>query len=395
MSDEFAQNAVTHAQALVACESVTPAEGGALDYLQGVLGSAGFECTRLPFKLDDGPEVDNLFARFGTGEPHICFAGHTDVVPVGDSGAWTHAPFGAKIVDGVMYGRGTSDMKGGIAAFVAAACAAVDAGDVPGSLSFLITGDEEGPAVNGTKPVLAWMADNGHTPDHCLVGEPTNPDALGDAMKIGRRGSLNITIQVRGQQGHVAYQHLANNALAGLIRVLADLQGRVLDEGTEHFLPSNLEVTNVDVGNTAVNIIPARATGRLNIRYNDLHTEASLRALVDGWVSEALDGSGLTHDIAYKCSGDAFRTDPGELTGALSAAVEHISGRQPKLSTSGGTSDARFIKDYCPVIEYGLTNGTIHQVDECARVDDICDLAQTYRAFLANYFEAFGASAGG
>ena len=377
---------------LIRCPSVTPLEGGAITLLEAELGALGFACHRLPFSEDGTPDVDNLFARLGAGGPHLCFAGHTDVVPPGDEALWTYPPFAAQVADGMLYGRGATDMKGGVACFVAAALAfaAENNGAVPGSISLLITGDEEGPAINGTVKVLDWMARNGEVPDHCLVGEPSNPRALGDMMKIGRRGSLHGHLTVRGTQGHVAYPSLTNNPISGLVKALDRLLSEPLDAGTGHFEPSNLEVTTVDVGNPADNVVPAEARARFNVRFNDAHTGGSLRRLLSDRVAGALDGTGLTHDLAFNQTGDCFLTAPGDLVSTLSDAVRAVTGRTPELSTGGGTSDARFIKEHCPVIEFGLVNATIHQVDERTSLADLETLTEIYQRFIARYFEVFG-----
>jgi succinyl-diaminopimelate desuccinylase len=376
-------------QGLVRCQSVTPVEGGALAFLEGVLTPAGFACHRLPFSADGTPDVDNLFARIGGGGPHLCFAGHTDVVPTGDVARWTHPPFGAEIADGYIYGRGAVDMKGNIACFLAAA---LDFLADPkqlgqGSISLLITGDEEGPAVNGTVKVLDWMAAHGHTPTACLVGEPSNPERLGDAIKIGRRGSLNGRLVVRGKQGHAAYPALANNPIRGLTRVAAALQALRLDEGTHEFSPSNLEIVAIETGNPAYNVIPAAVEARLNVRYNDRHTAKTLEALIRREALAALDGSGLELEATFNGNADAFVTKPGPLVDTMIAAVQAETGRVPELSTSGGTSDARFVKDHCPVIEFGLVNKTIHAIDERVAVTDLVALTRIYRAFLERFFQ--------
>ena len=327
----------------------------------------------------------------GSGRPHLCFAGHTDVVPPGDEARWRHPPFAARVEDGVLYGRGASDMKGGIASFVAAALDFVQAkGDgFRGSISFLITGDEEGPRINGTPKVLDWMAENGEQPDHALVGEPTNAKRLGEAIKIGRRGSLNGRLKVRGTQGHVAYPHLANNPAKGLIGALAALYAAPLDYGSEHFSPSNFEVTSIDVGNPATNVIPARASAMFNIRYNDRHSPASLQARVGAAVEKALADSGLDFELRFEPPSHTFLTEPGPLDQAVARAVREVTGLTPKLDTDGGTSDARFIKDLCPVVEFGLLNETIHKVDENVRLADLEQLTAIYRRFIDLYFETF------
>jgi succinyl-diaminopimelate desuccinylase len=373
---------------LVRCPSVTPEEGGALAYLEGILSTHGFRCQRLPFSAPGTPDVDNLFARIGSGQRHLCFAGHTDVVPTGDPALWTHPPFGAVIAGGMLYGRGAVDMKGNIGAFVAAVFDFLADPERlgQGSISLLITGDEEGPAVNGTVRVLDWMAALGHTPTDCLVGEPSNPERLGDAIKIGRRGSLNARLVVRGRQGHVAYPHMANNPLRGLAKVCGALHALKLDDGTDAFMPSNLEVVAIETGNPAYNVIPAAAEARLNVRFNDRHTAATLEALIRREASAALAGSGLELQAEFHGNADAFVTKPGPLVDTMIAAVAAVTGRTPELSTSGGTSDARFVKTYCPVIEFGLVNKTIHAVDERVPVTDLHALKRIYRRFLDNYF---------
>lgn len=380
--------ALQHARALIQCKSVTPDEGGALDYLESALAQLGFRCTRLPFQEEGTPDVDNLYARLGDTSPHICFAGHTDVVPVGDEADWTHPPFNAEIHDDVLFGRGAADMKGGIACFLAAVEAFVEEmkGVFPGSISFLITGDEEGPAVNGTTKMLNWLEEQGEHLDHCIVGEPSNPAKIGEMIKIGRRGSLNGDISIIGKQGHVAYQHLASNPIEGLAKVITHFLSQPLDAGTSSFMPSNLEFTNIEVANEAVNIIPARATTRFNIRFNDAHTPDGLEALVREKTIEALADSPFAAELAFRLSGDSFVTKPGEFIKTLSGAIKDVTGLEPELSTSGGTSDARFIKNYCPVIEFGLVNRTIHQVDEQVPLEHLSVLTKVYGRFLQAYF---------
>ena len=377
-------------QDLVRCQSVTPEEGGALTYIEAVLKEHGFECTRLPFSEDGTPTVDNLYARIGKTSPHLCFAGHTDVVPVGDLASWTYGPFDGTIRDGKLYGRGTADMKGGVACFMAAALIFLDSlSKVPGSLSFLITGDEEGPAINGTVKMLKWLEENDEVPDHCLVGEPTNGDVFGDTIKIGRRGSLNGTLTVRGVQGHVAYPHLSENPIPGLVDVLEGFKAEPLDDGTPYFVPSNLEVTSVDVGNSANNVIPEKAIAKFNIRFNDAQTADGLKAYLRGVAAHALEGRSLVHEFHFHKSGDSFVTEPGQYSEILQSAIKEQTGQDAALSTGGGTSDARFIKDYCPVIEFGLRNETIHQVDEHVDVDELYALTSVYESFIRSYFEAF------
>jgi succinyl-diaminopimelate desuccinylase len=379
---------VALARALVRCRSVTPADDGALAVLEAALAPRGFRCVRLPFSAPGTDDVDNLWARAGAGRPHFCFAGHTDVVPVGDAKGWTVDPFAAELRDGELWGRGAADMKGAIAAFAAAAdrfLASRGAG-FAGSISLLITGDEEGPSVNGTRRVVDWLEANGEAVDFCVVGEPTGERALGDMAKIGRRGSMNVTLLVRGAQGHVAYPHLADNPIHALVRMLAALAAAKLDDGTEHFQPSSLQVTTVDVGNRATNVIPASAAARFNIRFNDLHTSRSLEA----WIRRTLDAVGGDYALDVQVSGEAFLTPPGAASGIVVAAVESVTGRRPALSTTGGTSDARFITRVAPVVELGLVGRTMHKVDERAPVADIEALARIYEAMLERFFAAGG-----
>ncbi len=387
----FTADPVKFTQDLVRCPSITPEEGGALSYLQDVLSDAGFTCYRLPFSEPDTPDVDNLYARIGTDAPHLCFAGHTDVVPPGDDDAWTHPPFAGDVEDSWLYGRGAIDMKGGVACFLAATLRhlANRGYKFGGSISFLITGDEEGPALNGTRKMLDWLHDRSEVLDHCLLGEPTNPEALGQAIKIGRRGSLNGVLTVSGKQGHVAYPDLANNPVPGLLLVLKHFLDKPLDEGTDHFAPSNLEVTSIDVQNPAENIIPASSVAKFNVRFNDLHTAESLKELLRERASEALVGKDLRHSFYFRSTGDCFLTEPGPLVDILAKAITEITGLTPKLSTGGGTSDARFIKNVCPVIEFGHVNSTIHQVDERVQISDLHMLTEIYQKFIERYFEAF------
>ena len=373
------------AKELIRCPSVTPEDAGALAVLENWLKPLGFTCERMRFSDDDTPDVDNLYARFGTDAPHFCFAGHTDVVPVGDEAAWTADPFGAEVRQGRLYGRGAADMKSAVASFTAAAERLVREG-FKGSISLLITGDEEGPGVNGTAKMLETLAARGETIDHCLVGEPTCVDKLGDMVKVGRRGSINGWLTVYGTQGHVAYPHLADNPLPRLLEMLRRLDAQVLDEGTDHFQPSNLEITSVDVGNTATNVIPGVARAVLNIRFNDRHTGAGL----DLWMRKVLDGvtqeMGGRYEFTTKISGEAFMTEPGDFSALIAEAIEKVTGIAPELSTTGGTSDARFIRAYAPVIEFGLPNATMHKADENAGVTDIARLADIYEAILRGYF---------
>jgi len=375
---------VEFARELIRCKSVTPADDGALGVLERRLSALGFACHRLKFSESGTPDVENLYARIGTGAPHFCFAGHTDVVPPGDLAGWTIDPFAAEIVDGFLYGRGAVDMKGAIAAFVAAASGWLGArkGDLPGSISLLITGDEEGPSINGTVKVLDWLEKRGEKIDACIVGEPTNETVLGDMAKIGRRGSLNAVLVAKGVQGHVAYPHLADNPTHRLIRLLADLTAKPLDEGNAHFQPSSLQVTTIDVGNPTENLIPAEASARLNIRFNDMHTSKALLA----WIAERAEALGGKVDIRARVSGEAFLTPPGELSDLIGAAVAATLGRKPALSTTGGTSDARFIARHCRTVEFGLVGRTMHKIDERAAVADIVALTEIYARILDGYF---------
>ena len=375
-------------EALIRRPSVTPVDEGALGVLEDHLKPLGFECHRLPFSQDGTPDVDNLYARLGTGAPNICFAGHTDVVPPGDLSDWTSDPFEPEIRGGRLYGRGAADMKCAIAAFVAAASQVVAAhGDqIPGSISLLITGDEEGPAINGTVKMLDWLKHKGEVLDACIVGEPTNPAELGDMIKIGRRGSMNAAITVLGTQGHVAYPALADNPVPRLLSFLKTVDDHVFDQGTDHFPPTNLEITTMDVGNATTNLIPARAAARLNIRFNDRHSGASLSDYLESVRAEVFGAWGGATEMQISISGEAFLTPPGALSDLVAGAVQTVTGRAPELSTTGGTSDARFIKDHCPVVELGLINETAHKVDENARVADIEALTEIYGRLLTGYF---------
>ena len=380
---------VSLAGALIRCPSVTPADKGALDVLQDALAALGFRCHRLPFSEPGTPDVDNLYAVIGDGRPNFCFAGHTDVVPPGETGDWAVEPFAGTVRDGVLHGRGAADMKSAIAAFVAAAAGFLrDRGDAAfgGSISLLITGDEEGPAINGTVKMLRWLEDQGHTLDACVVGEPTNPAELGEMIKIGRRGSLNAVITVTGTQGHVAYPHLADNPIHHLVAMLSALTAEPLDAGNDHFQPSSLQLTSVDVGNPATNVIPATATARLNIRFNDMHSGESLSSWLRRTCREAAPDA--RHEIKISISGESFLTPPGPLSTLAVDAVEAELGRRPELSTTGGTSDARFIKNHCPVLEFGLVGQTMHKVDEQVAVADIEALSRIYRRLLDGYFAA-------
>lgn len=360
------------AQALIRCASVTPADDGAQDILAAALSALGFDVHRLQFGA-----IANLFARIGDVGPHFCFAGHTDVVPAG-AAQWRHKPFGGEVVDGVLYGRGACDMKGAIAAFVCAVQSVIEDREPAGSISLLITGDEEGQATDGTVRVLEWMAARGEIPDMCLVGEPTNQAALGEVVKIGRRGSLNARIEVHGEQGHTAYPQRADNPVHRLVAALAELTATRLDEGSDAFEPSSLQLTSVDVGNPASNVIPASASARLNIRFNDRHTGPALRGWLDGVLRRHADRFDLRVDV----TGEAFITAPGAFTETLRRVVREVTGRAPVLDTGGGTSDARFIARYCPVAEFGLVGATMHKANECVQVADLRRLAEIYTGVL-------------
>jgi succinyl-diaminopimelate desuccinylase len=371
-------------RALIRCPSVTPEDGGALAALEAALEPLGFECRRLPFSEPGTADVDNLYAHLGNGAPDFCFAGHTDVVPVGDEAAWSVDPFGAEIIDGVLFGRGASDMKSAIACFIGALgrFTARRGTDFGGSISLLITGDEEAASINGTAKMLGWLDEQGKVPDVCLVGEPTNPAQLGEMIKIGRRGSLTGRLSVTGIQGHTAYPEFADNPLPRLVAMLAAIGAEKLDEGTEHFPPTDLQLTTIDVGNGATNVIPSAAEAGFNIRFNDLHTGDSLTK----WLRDKFSSVGGDWHLDVKVSGEAFLTPPGPLSELVASAVERVTGRVPELGTTGGTSDARFIKDFCPVAEFGMINDTAHKVDENIQVADIAVLCDIYEAVLDGYF---------
>ena len=375
---------------LIRCRSVTPAEGGALQLAAKVLGNAGFSTRQLRFSAPGTPDVDNLFARFGTGNRHFCFAGHTDVVPPGDEKGWTHPPFEGAAALGFVYGRGASDMKGSVAAFMAAAIdfTAERGSSFGGAISLLLTGDEEGAAINGTKKVMPWLKEQGMVPDHCLLGEPTCLAQLGDTMKVGRRGSLSAAITVIGRQGHSAYPQHADNPIPKLVRLLDRLNRHVLDRGMEPFEPSHLAITSVDVGNQATNVTPERAVAKVNIRFNPLHSAEKLKQWIEAETEKVRDEMGGRFEFSYEEAGEAFLTEPGPFVEIVQAAVEDVTGLRPKPSVSGGTSDARFVKSYCPVVEFGPTNATIHQVDERISIDELLQLKAVYQAVLAQYFDA-------
>lgn len=366
---------------LIRRPSVTPADEGAMDIIERVLTDLGFHCRRMPFE-----NIENLYARRGTASPNLCFAGHTDVVPTGSTEAWSSGPFEAEVRDGVLYGRGAVDMKGGISAWIAAVSRTLSGGDVPGSLSFLITGDEEGIALHGTKRVVEALQAEGEVIDACVVGEPSSQQALGDMIKIGRRGSLNTWITVHGKQGHVAYPDRAANPAPVMARLLARLADHRLDEGFEGFQPSNLEITTIDIGNPASNVIPAEAKARLNIRFNPSHTGDDLIAWLNSVAGEAQADSGLQIELEHLCSGNAFLTEAGPFVQGVQDAVEAVAGRRPEASTTGGTSDARFIRALCPVLELGLVGQTMHQVDERVPVVELERLSEVYEKVIETYF---------
>ena len=362
---------------LIRRPSVTPLDEGAMDVLQARLQAMGFVCRRMAFE-----GIENLYARRGTARPNLCFAGHTDVVPVGAEADWSAGPFEAEIRDGVLYGRGAADMKGGIAAWTAAVSRVLAAGEPAGSLSFLITGDEEGPALHGTKRVVEQLAAEGEVIDACVVGEPSSQRLLGDMIKIGRRGSLNTWITVKGRQGHVAYPDRAANPVPVLARLMARLDAHVLDTGYTAFQPSNLEITTLDVGNPATNVIPAEARGRLNIRFNPNHTGNGLMAWIDAEAAAEAAASGVEIVLDHQCSGEAFLTEAGAFVAAVQDACEAVLGVRPEASTTGGTSDARFIRALCPVLELGLVGQTMHQVDERVPVAEIEALTAVYQRVI-------------
>ncbi|MBR1158167.1 succinyl-diaminopimelate desuccinylase [Bradyrhizobium elkanii] len=385
-------DAVSITRDLVRCPSVTPADAGALGVLENLLKTAGFEVHRVTFSEPGTADIDNLYARIGSSAPHITFAGHTDVVPPGDEAAWTLGAFSGEVKDGYLYGRGAVDMKGGIACSVAAVLQYLsDHGGKPqengnGSISFLITGDEEDVSINGTVKLLKWCAERGEKFDHCVLGEPSNVEVLGDMIKIGRRGSQSGTLVVDGVQGHVAYPHRASNPVPDISRLIVALSEEPLDHGSAQFQASNLEFTTVDVGNAASNVIPGQARAKFNIRYNDNHTQESLRQLVDERLAKACGNRIRAHIDWQPSNSNVFVTQPGPFTDLAVAAIEEVTGRRPELSTSGGTSDARFISSYCPVIEFGLVGQTMHQVDERTPVADLEKLTRIYRGVLDRYF---------
>ena len=383
-------DALSIARDLIRCPSVTPADAGALGVLETRLRAAGFDVHRVTFSEPGAADIDNLYARIGRGAPHLSFAGHTDVVPTGDESAWSHGAFSGDVKDGFLYGRGAVDMKGGIACSVAATLdfLAAHGGRPPGdgSISFIITGDEEAAAVNGTVKLMQWADARGEKFDHCVLGEPSNVETMGDCIKVGRRGSQSGTLIVDGVQGHVAYPHQASNPIPDIAELITALDSEPLDRGSDHFQASNLEFSSVDVGNAAHNVIPAQARARFNIRYNDRHTQESLRALIEERVAKA-SGNRIHARVEWEPSNaGVFITQPGPFIDLAVAAIEAVTGRKPDLTTGGGTSDARFITHYCPVIEFGLVSKTMHQIDERAPVADIETLTRIYRGVLERYF---------
>jgi len=385
-------DALSIARDLIRCPSVTPADAGALGVLEKVLGQAGFTCHRVTFSEPGFADVDNLYARIGTEAPHITFAGHTDVVPPGDESAWSVGAFSGEVRGGFLHGRGAVDMKGGIACSIAAVLEHLAANggkpraDGKGSISFLITGDEEDVSINGTIKLLQWAAARGEKFDHCVLGEPSNVETLGDTIKVGRRGSQSGTLHVEGRQGHVAYPHRAANPVPDISRLIVALSDEPLDHGSAQFQASNLEFTSVDVGNTAYNVIPGQARAKFNIRYNDNHTQASLRELVEQRLAKACGNRIRAHIVWEPSNSNVFVTKPGPFTDLAVSAITEVTGRKPELSTSGGTSDARFISSYCPVIEFGLVGQTMHQIDERVPVADLEELTKVYRGILTRYF---------
>ncbi len=381
-------DALSIARDLIRCPSVTPADAGALGVLESLLKSHGFEVHRVTFSEPGTADIDNLYARIGNAAPHITFAGHTDVVPPGDEAAWSVGAFSGEVKDGFLYGRGAVDMKGGIACSVAAVLQYLGdhGGEPKGSISFLITGDEEDVSVNGTIKLLQWVGGRNEKFDHCVLGEPSNQEVMGDCIKVGRRGSQSGTLHVEGRQGHVAYPQRASNPVPDISRLIVALSEEPLDHGSAQFQASNLEFTSVDVGNSAFNVIPGQARAKFNIRYNDLHTRESLRELVETRLANAVGNRIKAHIVWEPSNSNVFVTKPGAFTDLAVAAIEAVTGRKPDLSTTGGTSDARFIASYCPVIEFGLVGQTMHQIDERASVTDMETLTKIYRGILDRYF---------
>ena len=383
MKDIGTANPIELTKTLINCRSVTPENDGAIEQVSHWLEEIGFKTEILNFEEEGTASIKNLWSKMGSKGPTICFAGHTDVVPTGNIDEWSSDPFDANEVNDKIIGRGAADMKGSIASFISATSRFVkEHPDFPGSIGFIITGDEEGCAINGTKKILTWMKSNNISFDDCIVGEPTNPNSLGEMIKIGRRGSVNGVITVKGVQGHVAYPHLADNPIPKLIKILENLINQKLDDGTEHFQPSNIEITSIDIGNTATNVIPKEALANFNIRYNDIFD----REKIEEEVHNRIRSLNYDYSIKFEHSGDSFLTSPGKLTKNLSKIIEDQTGNTPELSTSGGTSDARFIKDYGNVVEFGLIGATMHKVDESASIKDIKNLTEIYYQLLKKYF---------
>ena len=374
-------NAIELTQGLIRCPSVTPDDHGALGFVQDFLTPLGFKCERFIFSEDGTPSIDNLYARYGSEGPLMVFAGHTDVVPVGDAAAWSQPPFEGKIVDGKIYGRGAVDMKGAIGAFMAAARDFIASGKFKGSIALLLTGDEEGPAINGTKKVLDVLNARGEKIDFCIIGEPTSDQVFGDTIKIGRRGSMNTALTIHGMQGHAAYPEKADNPLPKLVHFLSKIMGH-LDEGTPEFQPSNLEVTGIDTGNPTTNVIPAKVSAYFNIRYNTLHSSVSLQKMIQ----DELQKQGLKYDAQFKLSGESFLTKATPWVDVLAKEVKAVADVQPILGTGGGISDAKFIHSFSPLAELGLCNGLAHKVDECVPIQDLEMLTAIYHNFLKKFF---------
>ena len=378
-------NPIELSQRLIRCPSVTPDEGGALDELQNVLEELGFRCQRLLFSESGTPDVDNLYARLGDRGPNFCFAGHSDVVPPGDRDEWGEDPFSGVVIDGKLFGRGSADMKSAIASFISAVQRyKSNVGEkIPGSISLLITGDEEGPAINGTIKVLDWMSKNNELIDACIVGEPTNPDHLGQMIKIGRRGSFTGWLTVTGVQGHTAYPHLAENPLSKLVKMLEPLAEEQLDQGTEYFPPTTVAISSIDTGNSATNVIPQKVTASFNIRFNDSRTAED----IEEWLRGHFDSVGGSYQLETACSSNAFITEPGALSEDLISAIKDVVGSSPEMSTTGGTSDARFIRKYCPVVEFGIVGKTMHKINEHVEIKDVELLTDIYTELLDRFFK--------
>ena len=378
-------NPVELSQRLIRCPSVTPDEGGALDELQNVLEELGFRCQRLLFSESGTPDVDNLYARLGDRGPNFCFAGHSDVVPPGDRDEWGEDPFSGVVIDGKLFGRGSADMKSAIASFISAVQRYKSnvSEEIPGSISLLITGDEEGPAINGTIKVLDWMSKNNELIDACIVGEPTNPDHLGQMIKIGRRGSFTGWLTVTGVQGHTAYPHLAENPLSKLVKLLEPLAEEQLDQGTEYFPPTTVAISSIDTGNSATNVIPQKVTASFNIRFNDSRTAQD----IEEWLRGHFDSVGGSYQLETACSSNAFITEPGALSEDLISAIKDVVGSSPEMSTTGGTSDARFIRKYCPVVEFGIVGKTMHKINEHVEIKDVELLTDIYTELLDRFFK--------